>query len=367
MSFFCNRGRPKRNQGGFYWGVPSETSCGYDWTVKFLREYNTRRRSEVGGEMMGMIFRTDNFEYLPAREVNALTMSAVAGVIENPELLATCNWRRLLPAAALHLNFSMAERLAIGDWRGRHPSPQGKARGGEAPITSRYAEGREGKSRTCQLICAAVFSSLASNNISTFDEIPARKWAVLAEEARTEVESKPLEANAVWRNPDRTCHGNHLGSECRNTKRHAASGEINPEGSPAQKKTKVEGPVDQPEAGRASVGHQPTSKAMPSRRGDKGSMREHVEDDSIMRKLLPRLREEKNDRRGNRLNPEVPRLVAKVCEEEGRGELWLGPLSTWQRINKINETEDVVNSLALNGYQEPTSSTWFQERTGQTR
>jgi len=252
--------------------------------------------------MMGMIFRTDNFEYLPTSEVNTLTMSAVAGVIENPELLTTGNWRRWLPAAAFHLNFSVAERLAIGDWRG-----------GEAPIAFRYAERREGESRTCQLICAAVFSSLATNNISTFDEIQARKWAALAEEARTKVESKPLEANAVWRNPDRTCHGNHPGSERKNTKRHAAS----------RKKTKVERPADQPEAERASIGRQPTSKAMCIQRGDKGSMRKHVEDDSIMRKWWPRLREEKNDRRGNRLNPEVPRLVAKVCEEEGRGGLCL--------------------------------------------
>jgi len=313
MSFFCKRARPKRNgchssaseRGGFHWGVPSETSCGYDWTVKFLKEYDTRRRSEVGEEMMGMIFRTDNFEYLPAREVNALTMSAVAGVIKNPGLLTTCNWRRLLPAAALHLNFSMAERLAIGDWG------EAEARGEEAPITLRYAKGKEGENRTCQLICAAVFSSLASNNISTFDEIPAQQWAVLAEEARTKVESKPFEANAVWRSPE-----SYLPWECRNTKRHAASGEMNLEGSPAQKKTKVEGPVNQPEAGRASIGRQLTSKAMPSRRGDKGSMREHVEDDSIMRKLLPRLRGEKDDRRGNRLNPEVPRLGAKVARKK---------------------------------------------------
>jgi len=398
MLFFCKRGRRKRNRAGFYWGVPSETSCGYDWTIKFLREYDLRRRSEVGKEMMGMIFRTDTFEHLSAKEVNALTMSTVAGVIENPESLTTCDWRKLLPTAALHLNFSPAERCAIGDWK------DAKAIGDEAPITSRYAEGKEGKSRACKLICATVFSSLASDDIRTFDEIPAQQWAVLAEEARAKVESKPLEVNVTWRNSDvaepgggfkvkktqiafpkqlagvpltpnsrdgqrycadfqygkckeseacslglhkcaavyrggRTCHGNHPGSECRNTKRHATSEEVNPGGSPAQKKTRVEGPADQHEAGRASGGLQPTPKAMPIRRGDKSSTREYVEDDSIMRKLLPKLRGEKDDRRGNRLNPEAPRLVAKVCEEEGKGELWLGPLPTLQRIDKINETK----------------------------
>jgi len=401
MLFFCKRGKQKHNRAGFYWGVPSETSCGYDWTVKFLKEYDIRRRSDVGKEMMGMIFRTDTFEYFSAKAVNALTMNTVAGVIENPELLTTYSWRRLLPTAALHLNFSPAERLAIGDWK------DAKAIGDEAPITLRYAEGKEGKSRTCKLICAAVFSSLASNDIRTFDEIPAQQWAALAEEARAKVESKPLEVNAVWRNPDvaesgggfkvkksqiafpkqlagvpltpnsrdgqrycvdfqygkckesdacplglhkcaavfrggRTCHGKHPGSECRNTKRHAVPEEANPEESPAQKKTKVEEPADQPEAGRASIGLQPAPKAMPILRGDKVSMQKHVEDDSIMRKLLPKLRGEKDDRRGNRLNPEPPRLVAKVCEEEGRGELWLGPLPTLQRIDKINETKHSI-------------------------
>jgi len=351
--------------------------------------------------MMGMIFRTDTFEYLSAQAVNALTMNTVAGVIENPELLTTYSWRRLLPTAALHLNFSPAERLAIGDWK------DAKAIGDEAPITLRYAEGKEGKSRTCKLICAAVFSSLASNGISTFDEVPVQQWAVLAEEARAKVESKPLEVNAVWRNPDvaesgggfkvkkaqiafpkqlagvpltpdsgdgqrycgdfqygkckesdacplglhrcaavyrggSTCHEKHPGSECRNTKRHAVPEEANPEESPARKKAKVEKPVGQPEAGQFSTGPQPASRVMTAPRGNEASMQKHVEDDSIMRKLLPELRGERDDRRGNRLNPEPPKLVAKVCEEEGRGELWLGPLPTVQRMDKINETKHSI-------------------------
>ena len=66
----------------------------------------------------------------------------------------------------------------------------------------------------------------------------------------------------------------------------------------------------------------------------------HVKDDSIMRKLLSKLRAAKGDRRGNRHHPEPPRLVAKVCEEYGRGELWLGPLPTEQSMDKILRSTD---------------------------
>ena len=55
---------------------------------------------------------------------------------------------------------------------------------------------------------------------------------------------------------------------------------------------------------------------------------EFVTKPSIMEGMLPKLREDRHTRRGTRLNPEPPRLVAKVCEEKGKGELWLGPLPT---------------------------------------
>ena len=97
---------------------------------------------------------------------------------------------------SLYLKFNAAERLAIGDWK------DAKEISDEAPITLRYAKGKEGKSRSCKLICAAVFASLAEENIQTFDEIPVQKWDVMAGEARTKVESKPLAVNAEWRNPD---------------------------------------------------------------------------------------------------------------------------------------------------------------------
>ena len=132
-------------------GVPSETTSGYDWTKKFLLECAQRRQSDVGKEMMGMIFRTDTHEYLSAKAVNALTMNTVAGTIGNPELLTTYSWRRMLPTIALHLNFNAAERLSTGDWK------YAKGISDEAPITLRYAEGKEGKSRSCKLfMCSSI-------------------------------------------------------------------------------------------------------------------------------------------------------------------------------------------------------------------
>ena len=40
-----------------------------------------------------------------------------------------------------------------------------------------------------------------------------------------------------------------------------------------------------------------------------------------MKKLLPKLRADRDMRRGNRRNPERPTMVAKVCEVRGKGEL----------------------------------------------
>ena len=69
----------------------------------------------MGKELMGTIFQIDTQEYLSSRTVNAITLITVAGIIENPELLSTYSWKRMLPTTALHLDFSPAERLAIVD------------------------------------------------------------------------------------------------------------------------------------------------------------------------------------------------------------------------------------------------------------
>jgi hypothetical protein len=178
MLFFCKQRKQRDNRAGFYWGVPSRISNGYIWTVKFLSEYNRRRRSDAGMEMMGMIFHTESHKYLSSGAVNALTIEAVAGTLSDPASLATHSWKMMLPTAALHLNFSPAEQLVIGDWKDT------EAFGDEVPITPKYADGKGGESRVCKLVCAEVFAMLTKLNTQTFDEIPANHWEQLAGEAR---------------------------------------------------------------------------------------------------------------------------------------------------------------------------------------
>ena len=348
MLFFCKRGKQKHNRDGFYWGVPSKTSSDYIWTEKFLVEYNLRRDGAFGKHMMGMIFRTDSQEYLSAKAVNALTMNAVAGVVENPELLTTYSWRRMLPTLALHLNFSPAERLAIGDWK------DAKAMSDEAPITLRYAEGKEGKSRVCKMMCSAVFAMLSNMNTQTFDEVPTQQWEKLASEARTIIGSKPLETKVSWRNAD--VAQTEGGFKAKRYQPALPGSPAKPplqvmqDESPPLKRIKVERSMD----GVAPVRVQATSSqsdgAMPKTCSQ--VMSKHVHDDSIMKKLLPGLQKERGEVRGNRINPELPRLVAKIHKDEGRGELWLGPLPTALRLDEILQTKPSIQIYC--SLQDPT-------------
>ena len=73
-------------------------------------------------------------------------MHIVAGAIENPELVTSGSWKRMLPTIAPHLNFSPADRLALGELGDT------KGTGDEAPITLRYAEAKKGKSKVCKLV-----------------------------------------------------------------------------------------------------------------------------------------------------------------------------------------------------------------------
>ena len=77
MLFFCKQRRQKHYCAGFYWGVPSVTSNGYNWSGRFLSDYNKRRHSKDGKDMMGMIFRTDTYKFLSAKVVASLAMEAV--------------------------------------------------------------------------------------------------------------------------------------------------------------------------------------------------------------------------------------------------------------------------------------------------
>ena len=120
--------------------------------------------------MMGMIFRTDDHQYLSQQAILSLTKDAVSGAIDNPEELTTYSWRRMLPTLGLKCKFSKPERLALGDWK------DAKARGDEAPITLRYADGKQCMSKICKLICADVLSTLTTMKIQTFEEVPPQQW-----------------------------------------------------------------------------------------------------------------------------------------------------------------------------------------------
>ena len=133
--------------------------------TEVLDQVQPKEAEQRGKRANGHDLQINTQEYLSSRTVNAITLITVAGIIENPELLSTYSWKRMLPTTALHLDFSPAERLAIGDWKDT------KAMRDEVPITRRYAEVKEGKSRGCKLICAEVFAVLNKINTQAFKEI----------------------------------------------------------------------------------------------------------------------------------------------------------------------------------------------------
>jgi hypothetical protein len=211
MLFFCKQGRQEHDRAGFCWGVPSSTSSGYKWTRKFLTNYDTRRHSNVGRKMMGMIFRTDTLEYLCSKTVDAITMDAIASAVDNPRWSTTYSWKRMLPTVALHLNFSPEERLEVGDWKDTEAISDADTKEDaasnwwledESPITVKYDNGKEGKNRVRRLICAKVLATLSMTGTQTFDEVPARQWELLSIDAKSKVESMMREIRVCWRNPD---------------------------------------------------------------------------------------------------------------------------------------------------------------------
>ena len=123
---------------------------------------------------------------------------------------------------------------------------------------------------------------------------------------------------AVFRG-GRTCHGKHLGFERRSAKRHAVPEEAVAEEGPTQKKARFEEPEDkaEPEGAKAtsSFPGKPKAKVL--------AMPKYVRDDSIMKRLLPELRKDRDELRGNRINPEPPRLVAKVHRKKAKANFGL--------------------------------------------
>ena len=78
----------------------------------------------------------------------------------------------------------------------------------------------------------------------------------------------------------RTCHGNHPGSECRNTRKHAISQDVNPRKGQLQVEVKTEEPEIHSQAKRARV----SLKAAPGVIEVTDVFKpEYVEDDSIMK------------------------------------------------------------------------------------
>ena len=120
----------------------------------------------------------------------------------------------------------------------------------------------------------------------------------------------------------RTRHGNHPGSMCGNTKRHAGSAEADAQEEPVQKEMKMQNP---------GIHIRPSYTSMPD-------APDYVTDDSIMRQMLPGLEWNRGDERGNRIHPKPLNLVAKRCSEKGRGELRLVPLPTAERMSAITQT-----------------------------
>ena len=127
----------------------------------------------------------------------------------------------------------------------------------------------------------------------------------------------------------------HPGGECR-SKKHARSQEAPPGSGQDETQRKAEEPAAKPSA--------PYPKSLPKKaRGVKRDRSPcHIENDSIIKQMLPSLNKTRDRVRGTRTNPEVPTLVAKVCREKGKGELWLGPLPTEGRMHRINKVKHSI-------------------------
>ena len=162
------------------------------------------------------------------------------------------------------------------------------------------------------------------------------------------------------------CHGNHAGGFCWYTKRHAGTQGVNLEEAPAPKKAKKEKLDDYREKhnqSKASGSSVTLAEATPVARCEEAASSDvgvidFVDDDSIMQDMLHEISQDRFHRRGNRLEPEPQRLVAKACDEEGRGELWLGPLPTESRISHIMQTEYSIQVYCFMNDPEESGRMW---------
>ena len=100
---------------------------------------------------------------LRSQSINDSARKAVAAVVENPENLTTYSWREVLPTLALKLQFTAPQRISLSDWQ----DPSLASRGGEAPITLRYAQDKRTLSRESKMRCFNVLTILRRQNVAT--------------------------------------------------------------------------------------------------------------------------------------------------------------------------------------------------------
>ena len=332
--FFCKRGKQKHNRKGFYWGVPDMTSDGWDWATAFLALYDKKRRSRQGSSLMGAIFRADDFEHFTPRAVNIITQAAMQQVIENPHLLGTYSWRRYLPTMALKVKSSPEERLALGDWQ------DNELLKATAPITLRYADGKDGLSRQIKTKLSKVQEIIRDQGVLSFDELSEPEWKDVVDEASKNC--GPMSVECLWRNADveeqvksftpkkpkrsitmpKVIGNIHLATNSRSGTKRA--------------RTEVSGVVSActpvPAKKRRSPPQQHSGRAEKPRPSPNHHA-QAVANSSIMDALMPELSAKRQHHMGIRINPEKPTMVAKVCRHGG--ELWLGALPTRDRLDDI--------------------------------
>jgi len=195
--------------------------------------------------------------------------------------------------------------------------------------------------RIVKLICVQAFVELASEDFQSFDDVAVEQWDAIAAAAISHVNDKTISFWPLWSNAK------------------FSESPYPQEANPGEKAFTHQARNQQRPYHRGAAPHETyfsknswrtyeevyrmTDEAISLSTTDPG----YVLDDSIIKRLLPELRANRDVVRGNRRNPERPTMIAKVCEGKGKGELWLGPLPTWHRMGVIMETNYSIQICCL--------------------
>jgi len=76
VSGFCPKGKQSRLRSGFFWGSPTKTHSGFDWSNKFFELFEARGAEHY---MKGAIFRADNFERINEMGIATTMKAALLG------------------------------------------------------------------------------------------------------------------------------------------------------------------------------------------------------------------------------------------------------------------------------------------------